>query len=746
MDFQLVGGDGTADTIVARRNGLTLELVVNGVVYHSTLQSDVSSLTILGSADRDLITVAGDFGIPVTVDGRGGADELTVTGTTNNDTATITAADVTIALTPTGVPLLTQTITYLDVQILTVNMLGGADVVDVRDSAAATAVTVNASTGNDTITIGSLANQLDGIASLVTIAGGGNTLGGDLLRFYDQGTAAGQGYTLSTVSLVRGTVRIDFGGIERLEMSTSAGGDTVTVSSIGSNVALTLNADGGDDAITVRGAAAGSSLTLDAGDNDDTVELGSTQNNLSSFLGTVTVSGGGQVLKDVLRLHDEGTNTGRTYTLTPGSVTRGTVAFNYGGLEALELNTSGGGDTITVENTATATTINAQGGADTITVRGTAAGGPLTLNAGPAGDTIRIGNAFNRLEDVRGAVTVNGEGHAASDTLTVNDQGARGGKTYSVTSSRVTQGTAVIDYVAVESLELNAGGGSDAVTVERDAQAGTPVTVNAGGGSDYVALAGVADSPTPVTLHGGNGAPTDEDILALTDGRTNTWEITRNNGGVLNGVVTFDAVETLKAGPYDDHFLFADGVGLSGNLNAGPGHDVLDYSAYTTAVTVHLAKGTATGVAGTVDGVEAVFGGSAGDLLVGDGADNVLSGGGGPDVLLGGEGADVLDGGADEDLLIAGTTAHDADDAALAAILAEWTRLDAKYEERIDHLRNGGGLNVVNGAPILLDTRTVFEDSAKDELTGSTELDWFWADFTLSVDLITDLESQEQIN
>src|SRR5262249_3225288 len=75
-------------------------------------------------------------------------------------------------------------------------------------------------------------------------------------------------------------------------------------------------------------------------------------------------------------------------------------------------------------------------------------------------------------------------------------------------------------------------------------------------------------------------------------------------------------------------------------------------------------------------------GGGGNDTLLGGGGDDVLLGGAGNDVLYGANGRNVLIGGSGRDtlyaadgdnILIGGATAHDANQAALAAILAEWS-------------------------------------------------------------------------
>src|SRR5262249_58718882 len=82
-----------------------------------------------------------------------------------------------------------------------------------------------------------------------------------------------------------------------------------------------------------------------------------------------------------------------------------------------------------------------------------------------------------------------------------------------------------------------------------------------------------------------------------------------------------------------------------------------------------------------------------------------------------------VNGNGGDDILIGGTTSYDANPAALCALLAEWGRADASYSTRVNHLKNGGGLN---GA-YLLTTAVVHDDGVTDTLYGNAGLDWFFA-------------------
>src|SRR5262249_5749704 len=64
-------------------------------------------------------------------------------------------------------------------------------------------------------------------------------------------------------------------------------------------------------------------------------------------------------------------------------------------------------------------------------------------------------------------------------------------------------------------------------------------------------------------------------------------------------------------------------------------------------------------------------GGDGNNVLEGGAGDDLLVGGG-RDLLVGGGGADRLVGNGGDDILIGGTTADDASDAALIAVMAEW--------------------------------------------------------------------------
>ncbi|HMC67265.1 MAG TPA: calcium-binding protein, partial [Gemmataceae bacterium] len=161
-------------------------------------------------------------------------------------------------------------------------------------------------------------------------------------------------------------------------------------------------------------------------------------------------------------------------------------------------------------------------------------------------------------------------------------------------------------------------------------------------------------------------------------------------------------------------------------------------------------------VAGSIDLSAWLFGGDGNDRLKGGNGPNVLEGGAGDDLLVGGSGRDLMvgGGGADriignggDDILIGGYTSYDALDAALCAVMAEWTS-NHDFATRVaninDQMNSPGFANRLNGNFFLIDAgvgQTVFNDSSKDVMTGSAGSDWFFAG---TADKITDLSAADR--
>jgi hypothetical protein len=357
---------------------------------------------------------------------------------------------------------------------------------------------------------------------------------------------------------------------------------------------------------------------------------------------------------------------------------------------------------------------------DTVNVVGAATGIGVTINLGVGDDVVNVGNA-NRLDPILGPLTVNGQG--GNDQVRLSDYSGTVGVGYTLRSGSIDRGALrLLTYATLENITLEGGAGSDKFQVTGTAT-GVPVSIDGGLGVDQLT------GPNVYTA----------------------WTINAANAGTFTGV-TFRSMEALVGGTARDDFFFVGAEGVDQSVNGGGGTDTLNYGLYGSGVNVNLATGAATGIAARavsrVFSIENVSGSPYNDIIVGSAAANRLFGGGGRDLLVGGLGSDSLDGGTDEDLLIAGTTDYDTHDAALLAIMTEWTRRDISYLARIGHLRAGSGLT--GGAR--LTATTVHDDGAADALLGGTGLDWFWgvapdtSDRTTDRDALTGALLVEQIN
>jgi hypothetical protein len=114
-------------------------------------------------------------------------------------------------------------------------------------------------------------------------------------------------------------------------------------------------------------------------------------------------------------------------------------------------------------------------------------------------------------------------------------------------------------------------------------------------------------------------------------------------------------------------------------------------------------------------------------VIVGGAGDDKLTAGGGRSLLIGGLGRDVLDAartGRSGSILIGGSTTLDANDAALSAILAEWSSSRPRNARIANVERGCGGHRRLNGDAFLKPTALI-DDGVRDILSGNAQRDWF---------------------
>lgn len=541
--------------------------------------------------NNDLVVLDGDLGATVTVRGMGGTDRLQImgksaaSGTYTPGTNNVNGLD--------DNPDLRGTITIgsTTVQFQEFETAGGVTVQDVSS------LTLRTPLSNDSLTLASAAasqNMITGTTGGVgivpltffnvagmTIDAGTNDGGlpGDIVNVTSSIVASGlQNFTVSTgagddelftnlsnyaLPAGGGSFRYEGGaGSDEIQATANVsfnlsdtslaivGDSSIILSSVneaeltGGNGANTLTVSNWSGAAVLDGVGAGDSYIVNLkgfdGGSVDIADFGLSGDDSAVVNATAAVD---------------------TLDVTSILVTRGGETVAYSGLEGL--------------------TINALGEDDNINVQSTAASTPVTVNGGDDDDTFNIGNALNSLDDILGAVTVNGNDPTASDALNVNDQGDADPHGYIVTSTTVERdGAAAITYGTVESLTLNGGGGGNLINVQSTA-AGTVVVVNAGASDDDVTV----DS---------NGGPLDPP-----DGTVNfvVSSLTINGQGGINtlrledfsdpNLDTGDVVHVtptqIGADPADNFF------GTGGSLTySGLAHITLDLSNGYFPDTVYL--------------------------------------------------------------------------------------------------------------------------------------------------------------
>jgi hypothetical protein len=378
-------------------------------------------------------------------------------------------------------------------------------------------------------------------------------------------------------------------------------------------------------------------------------------------------------------------------TSTINSVYIGDSVTSIGTLSAPVL------DTITVTNTMAGSILETSSfDIYQLAIGGSLAGSGRVL--APRIDTLSVG------QDLAGQVTVTG----ALNTSTVG--GNLTGSVAAATIGSVSVGLNLTGQVsASQSLGTVAAGGT--ITGNVAAPTIQQATVNGTAtGNDTFIL-----TPSSVVLNGSTILSGTFSSLTVQGGGGN--ELFQIQGGAVPA--------TIAAGSGNDTFQFFTGAGISGTLDGGGGTNTLDYSAYAGDIVVNLPLGTATGVGGGIAHIQDVIGSQGNDLIVGNANASVLQGGTGRSLIIGGAAADAIYGGGGDSLLIGGTTDYDTNLAALDAIMAEWTRTDLGFDQRVNDIRMGGGS--LAGTGYHLDSTTVHADPLTDQIWGGSGRNWFFA-------------------
>ena len=499
--------------------------------------------------------------------------------------------------------------------------------------------------GNDTITL----NQANGALPAANLFGGGNddTLtggaGGDLV------------FGQSGVDTLRGQGGFDFlfGGSEN---------DTLT---------------GGDADDQVFGEGGNDRMIWNPGDDTDLNEGGAGTD-------TVEVNGGGGA--------EQFTATANGLRVRFDRVNPAPFAIDIGTSEQLVLKANGGGDSFSASgNLAALIAITVDGGAGGDTILGSN-GADLLLGGdnndlvdGQQGNDVAFlgyGNDTFQWDPGDGSDTI--EGQANTDTMLFN--GSAGNEIFaaSANGARVlftrNLGNIVMDLDDVESVDLNALGGADTLTV------------NDLSGTDMVEL----NTDLAGTIGGAAG-----------DGQADVVTVNGTNGDDVIDVVGAGASASVLGLPARVNITNSEGANDSLVLNTLAGSDEVTATTLPAGVIkLTVDGGAADDTLLGSQGVDVFLGGIGPDLIFGDNGNDTAFMGAGDDVFQWnpGDGNDTVEGQADADtMLFFGSNAAENIDVVANGGRVRFLRnvasvtMDLDDVESIDVRALGGADNIVVG-------------------------------------------------
>ncbi len=424
----------------------------------------------------------------------------------------------------------------------------------------------------------------------------------------------------------------DFSGIENIEGGSDA--DDFILEALGS-ISGTLTGGAGSDTLDYSETSAGVTIDLSNGTATGTGGISSIENVISSA-GNDTIIG---ALSAVLLDTGAGTDTlDFSNVLSNLNITvhaAGTLSVTDG---VDSVNNIAGAENI-IGGTAT----NTYTFEDGASITGTITGGSNVLSYAAYTTNVSINLNTNTATGTGGASSVvNVIGGAGSDTLTGADSantwnvtgtntGSVGGTSFSgVENLAGGTGADSFTFAALSSVDSVAGNaGSDTLDLSSDTS-GVTVDLSLGTASYAGAISGIEDVVTGAgndTIIGAlsavlldTGAGTDTLDFSNVASNLNITVHVDGTTSVTDGVDTVNNIagaENIIGGTGTNTYTFEDGASIAGNITGGS--NILNYSAYTTNVSINLNTNTAMGTGGASSVVN-VIGGTGNDTLTG--ADN----------------------------------------------------------------------------------------------------------------------------
>lgn len=745
-EFVNLLGTPDADTILVAGTAEATAYTVNGWGGNDTIQVDtVFRLPPLPNSDLPLVPPRDTLLGRLTVQGSLGRDLLEILDGENAAAATYTVTATRVARTGLAA------INYGTIESLVLRAGGGNDALRVQSTATGVATSIFGGFGNDRFQVADLGNVIRNLRGRLALEG---NAGEDTIDLDDQNNHAATTHVLRDGEYVHGNQQpIQYGTVE----------------------SVNLNAGRGDDLLRVEGTTAGVMSLVSGGIGHDRIELGSAANVLDPIAGPLRIRGAAG--RDSLQLRDQASAVARTYTITSTTLERaGGPAISYDTLENISLASGSGADWVRVLGTPGDTTIQTGSGDDTVDL---------------GGYVVNIAYTGGSLDDIRGTVTVSGEGDR--DQLWLHDWADRSDNVYEIFRDRLLRGATPIRYDAsVELLRVGTGIGSETVRVRSTSdktqvalsgKAGGVVAFNVGDATDSldsIALPPIIVGQSPHSLR----------IFDQGDGDANAYVVT-SSGVLRNGqsVLSYTGVGSLAllAGAGDNMVdVTGSAAGTPVTVDGGGGNDTLTGSNQRNFFFLQELDGGSLSCCGSpiaFHSFENLLGGFGDDTFVltpqqsltgriigSDGQDtldysaytagivvnlqlgtatavaavsgieNVVGGAGG-DILVGDQAANRLVGNAGRDLLFGGLgrdelTGGDDDDLLMGGE-SRFDRDAVALASIFDAWRSQNGsyadriAQLTRGVgvdgTVRLDASTVWDDGVVDRLRGELGLDWFFA-------------------
>ena len=674
---------GTGNDAIVFTNATTVDFS-NGAL--ATIE------TLTGSSGNDIVTMlATSFaGMFTTIDLAGGTDAIAIgvsgtmdisaataatvsnvetgslTGTTGNETITLTGAQLDAILIGSGIINLgagTDTINLKSTSA-DLNTLGatdasilGLEIISASAAASGVTITLSGQTEGFTITGGSSADTITGGSGADTIAGGAGAdkldggSGNDVFNLANGDFASGEtitGGAGNDAIVLTNPTTVDFttGTLATVETLTGAtGNDTVTILATQYGGMFTsIDLAAGTDTLIVlaSGTVNISAVALPTLAN---IELGALYGSAGNDTFTVTgaqldaiIIGSGTINMGA------GTDTLNLKSTSADLNTLGATDASIQNLEAISASAAASGVTIDLSGQTEGFTLTGSASADTIT----GGAGNDAIEGGSGNDTLTggAGNDMLSYASASAGVTVDISVSTAQNTI--------GAGTDTVSGFENLTGTAFNDtLIGTTGNNTIIGGDGDDYIFGKD---GTD-TIDGGAGNDWAKF--FWGFGCVIDLNAGTAlkkiANTTDTLISIENidmSISGASTITGNAGA--NTLIGGTGNDTINGGDGDD---FIEGGASTGNdvLIGGNGTDIVSYGYSGVGVTVDLSVTTSQNTGAgtdTLSGFENLSGSGANDTLSGDGGVNVLWGLNGNDVLYGNGGADTLIGGSGSDTFL----------------------------------------------------------------------------------------------